>query len=76
MFPLSTALRPSSRGMYLGRTSGYWHGMDCAAAAKGFTAPAPDVDHAANPSYSEDDPLDAYFDPSRPLRVEAGCRTN
>jgi hypothetical protein len=74
MFPLVNDLRPTSRGMYLGRTSGYWHGMDCAAAAKGFTAPAPKVDHAANPGYSDNDPLDAYFDPSRPLRVESGCQ--
>ncbi|MGI8816462.1 MAG: hypothetical protein ACR2G2_14620 [Pseudonocardia sp.] len=74
MFPLVDNLRPTSRGMYLGRTSGYWHGMDCAAAAKGFTAPAPDVDRSANPGYSDNDPLDAYFDPSRPLRVESGCQ--
>ncbi len=76
MFPLVDDLRPTSRGMYLGKTSGYWHGMDCTQAAKGFTAPAPDVDHAANPGYNEDDPLDAYFDPARPLRVESGCRAN
>ena len=74
MFPLSTTLRPSSRGMYLGRTSGYWHGMDCTAAAHGFTAPAPPVDAAANPGYSDKDPLDAYFDPTRSVRVDSGCQ--
>lgn len=74
MFPLTDDLRPSSRGMYLGQTSGYWHGMDCAAAARGFTVPAPEIDRAANPEYSEHDPIDAYFDPARPLRVESGCR--
>lgn len=74
MFPLVDDLRPTSRGMYLGKTSGYWHGMDCAQAAKGFTAPTPDVDHAANPGY-QDEELDSYFDPARPLRVESGCRT-
>ncbi len=74
MFPLADDLRPASRGMYLGRTTGYWHGMDCAAAARGFTAPAPEIDRAANPDYAGDDPVDAYFDSSRSLRVESGCR--
>jgi hypothetical protein len=75
MFPLVDDLRPTSRGMYLDRTIGYWHGMDCAAAAKGYTAPpSGGIDHQANPGYSENDPLDAYYDPSRPLRVESGCR--
>jgi len=74
MFPLSTSLRPSSRGMYLSRTSGYWHGMDCAAASKGLTAPAPPIDHNANPGYRDPEPLDAYFDPSRPVGITSGCR--
>jgi hypothetical protein len=74
LFPLANDLRPSSRGMYLGPTSGYWHGMDCAAAAKGLTLPAPEIDQAANPHFSDGDPLDAYFDPTRPLRVESGCQ--
>jgi hypothetical protein len=74
MFPLSNDLRPTSQGMYLGKTTGYWHGMDCAAAARGFTAPAPSVDKAANPDYSDKDPLDAYFDPTRSVRVDSGCQ--
>jgi hypothetical protein len=74
MFPLAKDLRPSSRGMYLGPTSGYWHGMDCTAAARGLTLPAPEVDRAANPDFSDSDSLDAYFDQSRPLGVESGCQ--
>jgi len=74
MFPLSTALRPSSRGMYLGRTSGYWHGMDCASASRGLTAPAPPHDRGANPAYRDPEPLDAYFDPNRPVDITSGCR--
>lgn len=74
MFPLGTALRPSSRGMYLGRTSGYWHGMDCAAAGRGLTAPVPTVDRDANPAYHDPDPLDAYFDRHRPVDITSGCR--
>jgi len=74
MFPLSTTLRPSSRGMYLGRTSGYWHGMDCAASAKGLTAPAPTIDRFADPTYHDAEPLDAYFDPNRPVGITSGCR--
>ena len=74
MFPLSTTLRPSSRGMYLGRTSGYWHGMDCASASRGLTAPAPPHDRGANPAYRDPEPLDAYFDPNRPVDITSGCR--
>lgn len=74
MFPLGAALRPSSRGMYLGRTSGYWHGMDCAAAGRGLTAPAPTVDRSATPAYHDPDPLDAYFDRHRPVDITSGCR--
>jgi hypothetical protein len=74
MFPLSTSLRPSSRGMYLGRTSGYWHGMDCASASRGLTAPAPPIDRGANPAYRDPEPLDAYFDPNRPVGITSGCR--
>ncbi|HEX4247673.1 MAG TPA: hypothetical protein VH008_07385 [Pseudonocardia sp.] len=74
MFPLDTSLRPSSRGMYLGRTSGYWHGMDCAASAKGLTAPAPTIDRFADPTYHDPEPLDAYFDPNRPVGITSGCR--
>ena len=74
MFPLGTALRPSSQGMYLGRTSGYWHGMDCAAAGHGITAPVPSVDRAAKPAYHDPDPLDAYFDRHRPVDITSGCR--
>jgi hypothetical protein len=74
MFPLGGNLRPSSRGMYLGRTSGYWHGMDCTRAALGLTAPAPAVDRNANPNFRDSDPLDAYFDPTRPVDVTSGCR--
>jgi hypothetical protein len=60
--------------MYLGRTSGYWHGMDCAAAAKGLTAPAPAVDRDVNPGYQDPEPLDAYYDPNRPVGITSGCR--
>jgi hypothetical protein len=74
MFPLGASLRPSSRGMYLGRTTGYWHGMDCAASAKGITAPVPPVDHDADPRYHDPEPLDAYFDPNRPVGITSGCR--
>jgi hypothetical protein len=74
MFPLSSDLRPTSQGMYLGKTTGYWHGMDCAAAAHGFTAPAPKDDKARNPAASDTDPLDAYFDPTRSVRVDSACQ--
>jgi hypothetical protein len=74
MFPLSATLRPSSRGMYLGRTNGYWHGMDCAASDKGLTAPAPVIDRHADPTYHDPEPLDAYFDPNRPVGITSGCR--
>lgn len=74
MFPIFTGLRPSSRGMYLGRTGGYWHGMDCAAAAKGLTAPAPAIDRNANPGFKDPEPVDAYFDPNRPVGITSGCR--
>jgi hypothetical protein len=74
MFPSEDNLRPSSRGMYLGRTSGYWHGMDCGLAALGLTAPAPSVDRNINPDFRDPDPLDAYFDPSRPVDVTSACR--
>jgi hypothetical protein len=74
MFPIGGALRPSSRGMYLGRTDGYWHGMDCAAAARGLTAPGPAVDRGVTSGYTDPEPLDAYFDPSRPVGITSGCR--
>ncbi|HEY2205727.1 MAG TPA: hypothetical protein VGH99_14740 [Pseudonocardia sp.] len=74
MFPLGNDLRPSSRGMYLGRTTGYWHGMDCTAAARGLTAPAPGKDARADPNFHDTDPLDAYFDRNRSTGVTSGCR--
>jgi hypothetical protein len=73
MFPLGKNLLPSSRGMYLGRTSGYWQGMDCAASMRGLTAPAPAHDRNANPNFSDPDP-DAYFDANRSVQVVPGCR--
>jgi hypothetical protein len=73
MFPQGRNLLPSSRGMYLGRTQGYWQGMDCTSSAKGLTAAAPKHDRSANPNFTDDDP-DAYFDPRRSVRVGAGCR--
>jgi hypothetical protein len=73
MFPLGHNLLPTSRGMYLGRTTGYWQGMDCTASARGLTAAAPNHDKDANPNFSDSDP-DAYFDPHRSVRVGAGCR--
>jgi hypothetical protein len=74
MFPLAGNLRPSSRGMYLGRTSGYWHGMNCARAAHGLTAPVGSVDDQALPDYHDTDPLDAYFDKNRSTGVISGCK--
>lgn len=73
MFPLGKNLLPSSRGMYLGRTTGYWQGMDCSDSMQGLTAPAPAHDQDANPNFSDPDP-DGYFDPNRSVRVGAGCR--
>jgi hypothetical protein len=73
MFPQGRNLLPSSRGMYLGRTQGYWQGMDCTTSATGLTAAAPKHDRGANPNFTDDDP-DAYFDPHRSVRVGAGCR--
>jgi hypothetical protein len=73
MFPLGHDLLPTSRGMYLGRTTGYWQGMDCSDSMHGLTAPAPKHDQDANPNFSDPDP-DAYFDPNRSVRVGAGCR--
>jgi hypothetical protein len=73
MFPLGAHLPPSSRGMYLGRTSGYWQGMDCSDSMRGLTAPAPAHDKDANPNFSDPD-SDAYFDPNRSVQVGAGCR--
>jgi hypothetical protein len=74
MFPLADNLRPSSRGMYLGPTKGYWHGMDCTAALQGLTAPAQAGDRDAKPGFRDPDPVDAYFDPNRPVRVGSACR--
>ena len=73
MFPLGANLLRSSRGMYLGRTTGYWQGMACADSMHGLTAPAPAHDQNANPNFSDPDP-DAYFDPNRPVKVKPGCR--
>jgi hypothetical protein len=73
MFPLSNDLRPTSQGMYLGKTTGYWHGMDCAAAAHGFTSPPVPGDKAANAGNSDKDPLDAFYDPTRSVRVDSAC---
>lgn len=74
MFPLGADLRPSSRGMYLGRTNGYWQGMNCTLAASGRTAPATARDRRADPDYHETDSLDAYFDPTRSVEVTSACR--
>jgi len=74
MFPLSNDLRPTSQGMYLGKTTGYWHGMDCAAAARGLTAPPMPGHKPATQADSDKDPLDAYFDPTRSVRVDSGCQ--
>ncbi|MBO0872788.1 MAG: hypothetical protein J2P19_05300 [Pseudonocardia sp.] len=74
MFPLGDDLRPSSRGMYLGRTNGYWQGMNCTLAAGGRTAPATAHDRDVDPDYHETDSLDAYFDPTRSVRVTSACR--
>lgn len=73
MFPKGADIRPSSRGMYLGRTSGYWHGMDCALAARGLTGPAGGgIGAAAQPQPG--DAQDAYFDPTQPVGVVSACR--
>jgi hypothetical protein len=74
MFPMGADLRSSSRGMYLGRTNGYWHGMNCTQAAIGRTAPATAQDSRANPNYHDTDSLDSYFDPTRSIRVSSACR--
>jgi len=74
MFPLAANLRPSSRGMYLGRTTGYWHGMNCTLAARGLTAPVGTSDDRARPDYHDTDPLDAYFDKNRSTGVISGCK--
>ncbi|GAA5160918.1 hypothetical protein GCM10023321_44380 [Pseudonocardia eucalypti] len=73
MFPKGADIRPSSRGMYLGRTTGYWHGMDCALAARGFTGPAGGGQDAAA-QYQPGDAQDAYFDPTQPVGVASACR--
>lgn len=73
MFPMATDLRPSSRGMYLGGTTGYWHGMSCTDSLRGLTAPAASDEKAA-PATTGQDPVDAYFDPHHPVRVGGGCR--
>jgi hypothetical protein len=73
MFPLGEHLRPSSRGMYLGRTTGYWQGMDCSDSKRGLTAPVPAHDKDANPNFADPD-FDAYYDPNRSVQVGAGCR--
>lgn len=74
MFPLAKNLLPTSRGMYLGSTTGYWHGMDCAASARGLTAPAPPHADGTAPGYTDPDPTDAYFDPHRSVEVKSVCR--
>lgn len=74
MFPLAKNLRPTSRGMYLGATTGYWHGMDCAASARGLTAPAPSRAGNTAPDFRDPDPTDAYFDPHRSVQVDSACR--
>jgi hypothetical protein len=74
MFPMGADLRSSSRGMYLGRTNGYWHGMNCTLAAIGRTAPATAQDPHANPNYHDTDSLDSYFDPTRSIQVSSACR--